>query len=190
MDMKNAVSNVILAFEASKIFERAVRTFGTTTDFSRAAWILPDGKMLDFEGKAGLHRQEHSAIKNIFTEQELQQDPEKYVSEDIFVRDKFLDMGAVRLVSEGGGLQMRKAPTSQQEAAIQKFLAHIRYKDFFLDLEGKGSDFKQMYDNTPENRSQAIDTISKYYRGQLGGGSMLQQFRYADGEKKRQMVRD
>ena len=89
---------------ARVLIERAKDHFGVTTDFRRGAWLLPDGSMLDFGNSKG--RMDHSDIKQIFPDEIKEQDPEQYIPENDFVRKKFLEAGAIRLVAEGGVLRL------------------------------------------------------------------------------------
>lgn len=174
--------NKVIEHFSNDIFKKAKEKFGVTLEFRRGAWLLPCGFMLDFSQEQG--RRDHSGIKDIFPESLLEQDTNQYIPEDRYVRETFLRLGAIRLVPEGGGLEVHKKPTSQQMDTILKYLNWLRYPEFYIHLEGRGTDFKQMYENTVEERSKAMRTIEDYYTGKLKNLSELQQFRYADEQRR------
>lgn len=180
---------VVQAFKTIQLFDRAKKMFGVTRDYKRAGYVLPDGSLLDLskDGK----RQDHTTIQKIFQEDELEQDPEHYKEEGKFAQEKFIKAGAVRLVPESGGVEMMAKPTPAQLKVLANYFKNVGLAEIYIDLSGKGRDIKKMYDNTPEGRTQALDTIEDYFSGKMQKikyESPLQQFRYAD-EKRRDVER-
>ena len=177
---------VIKSFKASEIFDRAKKEFGITKSFKSSGWLLPDGTLLDMSSGGSVAREPHDVIKKIFKDEELYQDPENYKEEGSFVRDKFMDFGAVRIVSEGGGVEMRKEPTPQQMRVIEDFFKSVSFKEIFVDLSGRSHDFKRMYDNTEVEREKAIKSISDYYSGRIGPhrSEITRLYHYADKERR------
>jgi hypothetical protein len=179
--MVNA-STVAFKHIAKSLIDQAVKYFGTTTDFSKGAWLLPDGSLLNFSNGHG--RKDHSDIKKIFPENLKEQDPEKYVPENEYIRSKFLAAGAIRLVAEGGGVEITQEPTGKQLTKINEFFKWLPRSEFFIDLSGKGQPIKKMYENTEDERSKALITIEKYFKGQLKSLSEIQNFRYSDETRR------
>lgn len=176
------VKKVAFMHIARALIERAKDHFGITTDFRKGAWLLPDGSMLDFSDGNG--RMDHSDIKKIFPDEIKEQDPEQYIAEKDFVRKKFLEAGAIRLVSEGGGIEIVQEPTEAQFSKIEAFLKWLPLKEFFIDLSGKGQPLKRPYDNNEDERAKALVVIEKYFKGQLKNLSEVQQFRYSDESRR------
>jgi hypothetical protein len=164
------------------LIERAKSHFGLTTDFRKGAWLLPDGTMLNFGDEKG--RLDHSDIKKIFPDEIKEQDPAKYIAENEFVRKKFLDTGSIRLVSEGGGVEIAKEPTEAQFSMIEKYFKWLSLKEFFIDLSGKGQTLSKSYDNTEEERARALVTIEKYFKGELRSRSEIQQYHYSNETRR------
>ena len=179
--------NIVFAHIASKLLDDAKKEFGTTSDFHKGAWLLPDGSLLNFSSGAGRH--DHSEIKKIFPPELLEQDPEQYEAEDTYVRNKFLEAGAVRLVAEGGGVEASVKPTHAQMEKIIQFLNHLKHPEFFLELSGRGQTFRHLYDNTPEDRERAFEAITNYYEGKRYQPSEISQYHYSD-ENRRRLIKD
>jgi len=175
-------SKVVLQHLTHNLFDQAKKYFGVTTNFSKGAWLLPDGSLLDFGDGQG--RLDHSDIKKIFPDELKEQDPGTYVAENEFVRKKFLEAGAIRLVGEAGGLEISHEPTTNQYSKIGAFLKWYPRTEFYIDLSGKGQPIQKMYDNHEEGRVQALDTIEKYFKGQLRNLSLIQQYRYSDESRR------
>ena len=176
------VKKVAFIHVTKALIERAKSHFGITTDFRRGAWLLPDGTMLDFGGSKG--RMDHSDIKNIFPDEIKEQDPEQYIPENDFVRKKFLEAGAVRLVAEGGGVEITKEPTEAQFSKIEAFFKWLPLKEFFIDLSGKGQTLSRSYDNNEEERAKALVVIEKYFKGEFKNLSEIQQYHYSDETRR------
>ena len=167
---------------ATVLIERAKEHFGVTTDFRKGAWLLPDGSLLDFGDGKG--RMDHSDIKKIFPDEVKEQDPEKYILENDFIRNKFLEAGAIRMVVEGGGVEIAQEPTGAQFSKVAEFFKWLSLREFFIDLSGKGQDFSKQYDNTEEERAKALIVIDKYFKGELQNPSDIQKFRYSDKSRR------
>ena len=168
------------------LFNNAKKEFGVSNDFSKGVWLLPDGSLLNLGSGKG--RLSHSDVIKIFPKELLEQDPSNYIGEEQYVREMFLKAGAIRLSPEGGGIEISKSPTENQYAMIAKYFSWIKYSEFYIDLSGKGSPIKKMYENNPEERSVAMNTIYSYFKGKLQNPSLVQQFRYSD-EKRRQVIK-
>jgi hypothetical protein len=60
--------------EAAKTIQKAIRKFGTTEDHREAGWVLPNGRMLDFSGRAqgsseyGVRYMDHREVGDVFPE--------------------------------------------------------------------------------------------------------------------------
>lgn len=176
-------TRIVTAYIAAVLIDEAKKEFGVTTDFSKGAWLLPDGSLLDFKDGSG--RQDHSKIQKIFPKELLEQEPEHYISEKDFVKKKFLEAGAIRLVAEGGGIEISKAPTPQQMEKIDGFIRWLQRTEFFLDLSGHGKDFRQMYDNKDDDIERAMRTIGSYFRGELQNvNETLLKYHYSDDSKR------
>ena len=50
----------------------------------------------------------------------------------------------------------------------------LSWKEFFIDLSGKGQAFSKSYDNNEEERAKALIVIEKYFKGELKNPSEIQ----------------
>lgn len=86
---------------SERAFERAKKFFGLTDSFAEAGYILPDGSLLDFSGRAyggigGSRGIDHRDMNQIVDWQ------------------TFISMGAIRYFPEVPGVDIRKRPTRAQ----------------------------------------------------------------------------
>jgi hypothetical protein len=87
----------------STLFNRAKKRFGTTDDVREAAWILPDGSMLDFSGKRqggspGVRHMDHREVGHVFPSKEY----DKYDNPSA-VMMAFCWAGAIRVSNFSSG---------------------------------------------------------------------------------------
>ena len=114
---KKAAGNVLT--------EKAIKRFGTTTDASKAGFIMPDGRMLDFTSKQG-GRSEHKMIGQIFRKGQtgstnIPDDPIKAFQKET---------GAVRFGDTGAGPFVDKYPGTQLTSKqTQKIVQASRGKE-------------------------------------------------------------
>lgn len=98
--------------------EKAVQTFGTTPNFKRASYMLPDGSMLDGspfnDPRYGRRTEDHGYIGEIFSD--------NYSGGHEYMY-KFMDMGGIRLKPEINGLEIgNKRPTQEQIREIVRLV--------------------------------------------------------------------
>lgn len=162
--------------------QEAVKHYGTTENFEAAAYLLPDGQMLDFtEGNAGEQRgADHRNIQTIFGPAELGQN-----ATQADYLNRFIEEGNIRLMPEGPGVDMSTAakPTKAQLAKISEMAETLgRSKgNFSLDITGENG--KQAAGKTYEGRirgAKVVRDIETYFEtGKLPEQSELNKFRYS-----------
>ena len=111
----------------SKLHKTAKKIFGTTDDYNEAGWILDDGKMLDFSGKAeggtaGRRAYDHRNI-NYVGDTELG-------GLDEFGNigmEEFLAQGGVRVDGAFNSVNIATMPSKAQMERLKKF--YERYED-------------------------------------------------------------
>ncbi|MFR4723678.1 MAG: hypothetical protein ACLT9S_00275 [Faecalibacterium sp.] len=108
----------------------AVEQFGTTSEFERAGYILPDGQMLDFARNDKTRDTDHREIMSVFGPAE--------VSEGTDALNKFLADGNVRVMAEAPGVDLAadKAPTAAQLEQIREMAGSLgsEQRKFTLDI--------------------------------------------------------
>ncbi len=166
----------------------AVEQFGTTSEFERAGYILPDGQMLDFARNDKTRDTDHREIMSVFGPAE--------VSEGTDALNKFLADGNVRVMAEAPGVDLAadKAPTAAQLEQIREMVGSLgsEQRKFTLDIsttDGRVAVSKEYSGRIDADR--VVREIRDYYKtGELPAESSLARFRYQLAAKAEQAERD
>lgn len=166
----------------------AVEQFGTTSEFERAGYILPDGQMLDFARNDKTRDTDHREIMSAFGPAE--------VSEGTDALNKFLADGNVRVMAEAPGVDLAadKAPTAAQMEQIREMAGSLgsEQRKFTLDIsttDGRVAASKEYSGRIDADR--VVREIRDYYKtGELPAESSLARFRYQLAAKAEQAERD
>ena len=166
----------------------AVEQFGTTSEFERAGYILPDGQMLDFARNDKTRDTDHREIMSVFGPAE--------VSEGTDALNKFLADGNVRVMAEAPGVDLAadKAPTAAQLEQIREMVGSLgsEQRKFTLDIsttDGRVAASKEYSGRFDADR--VVREIRDYYKtGELPAESSLARFRYQLAAKAEQAERD
>lgn len=159
----------------------AKEQFGTTEDFNRAGYILPDGQMLNFAQSERTRDTDHRAIMNVFGPAEVKTGTEAL--------NEFLLDGNVRVMAEGPGIDLSAdvAPTAQQLEQIRRMAQELggARRQFTLDIstaDGRVAASKEYSGRVDADR--VVREIRDYYRtGELAQESDLAKFRYQLAEQ-------
>ena len=166
----------------------AVEQFGTTSEFERAGYILPDGQMLDFARNDKTRDTDHREIMSVFGPAE--------VSEGTDALNKFLADGNVRVMAEAPGVDLAadKVPTAAQLEQIREMAGSLgsEQRKFTLDIsttDGRVAASKEYSGRIDADR--VVREIRDYYKtGELPAESSLARFRYQLAAKAEQAERD
>ena len=166
----------------------AKERFGTTEDFRRAGYILPDGQMLDFAQNDQTRDTDHREIMSVFGSAEVKNGTEAL--------NEFLLDGNVRVMAEAPGVDLSAdtAPTTQQLEQIWRMVQELggEKRQFTLDIstaDGRVTAGKEYSGRVDADR--VVREIREYYQtGELVQESDLAKFRYqlaeqADRDAKR-----
>ena len=169
----------------------AVEHYGTTEDYARAAYLLPDGRMLDFtDGNAGEKRGlDHRNIQNVFGPAELGPDATQASYLNTFIRE-----GNVRIMPEGPGVDISAEvkPTAAQYERIAEMADTLGVQNRKFSVDLSDADGKQIATRQYEGRvrgSDVVNDIKAFYRdGSMTERSELEQFRYSRQSAAAQIV--
>ena len=169
----------------------AVEHYGTTEDYARAAYLLPDGRMLDFtDGNAGEKRGlDHRNIQNVFGPAELGPDATQASYLNTFIRE-----GNVRIMPEGPGVDISAEvkPTAAQYERIAEMADTLGVQNRKFSVDLSDADGKQIATRQYEGRvrgSDVVNDIKAFYRdGGMTERSELEQFRYSRKSAAEQIV--
>ena len=166
----------------------AKERFGTTEDFRRAGYILPDGQMLDFAQNDRTRDTDHREIMSVFGSAEVKNGTEAL--------NEFLLDGNVSVMAEAPGVDLSAdtAPTTQQLEQIWRMVQELggEKRQFTLDIstaDGRVAAGKEYSGRVDADR--IVREIREYYQtGELAQESDLAKFRYqlaeqADRDAKR-----
>ena len=166
----------------------AKERFGTTEDFRRAGYILPDGQMLDLAQNDRTRDTDHREIMSVFGSAEVKNGTEAL--------NEFLLDGNVRVMAEAPGVDLSAdtAPTTQQLEQIWRMVQELggEKRQFTLDIstaDGRVAAGKEYSGRVDADR--VVREIREYYQtGELAQESDLAKFRYqlaeqADRDAKR-----
>ena len=166
----------------------AVEQFGTTSEFERAGYILPDGQMLDFARNDKTRDTDHREIMSVFGPAE--------VSEGTDALNKFLADGNVRVMAEAPGVDLAadKAPTAAQLEQIREMAGSLGSEQRKFTLDISTTDVRVAASKEYSGRIDAdrvVREIRDYYKtGELPAESSLARFRYQLAAKAEQAERD
>ena len=135
--------------------KRAKELYGVTENISDAAYILPDGEMLDFSEGGVMRTLDHRNVGNVFED----------VKESIGATEgmhKFMDLGAVRITPEDGGVDIRVPPTGEQYQKILEFLYY--YDEPRVDVYHNGRQYSLEYYVNASHR--VVNDIKRIFKGE------------------------
>jgi hypothetical protein len=128
--------------------DKAVKLFGTTEDFERVGWILPDGRMIDFSmGSPDKEKQPHFYLARLDEKVEAEFEDEAHKFGTVFDpgkwNDKYCKLGGLRfnLSKEGESLYLeynKKVGLSpaQKERVKEAIKKYPSTKTVFMELRG------------------------------------------------------
>ena len=105
-----------------QVAEEAEKHFGTTTNFKETAYIDVNGKQIDFSGKheggpSGTRTLDHRQINEI----------------DIDM-DSFINMGNIRVLPEGGGINLSIEPNPKQYSKLKEYIDSVN-GEIYIDID-------------------------------------------------------
>ena len=166
--------------EADYFRKLAVKEFGYTPYFVGAAYILPNGKMLNFSGEKGKHYgmrgYDHRAIETIYAN-----------TRRAAAMVRFMGEGNIRIMPEGPGIDIssESEPTKEQYATIRKFIRE--YSDerrFAVDItDNEGYSIGDYFYEGKVSADRVINDIKYYFEhGEVREQSDVAGFLYSTKE--------
>lgn len=162
--------------------KQAVDTFGYTTDFREAGYLLPNGRMLNFTGEKGKHYgtrgEDHRGISTIYASSEYQGGAAMMA----FMRD-----GNIRVMAETPGVDIiaSKEPTTEQYAAIRNMARRFAGEEYFnVDFtDDRGFNVDSIEYDGRVNPERIVNDIKTFFRtGAAPQQSVVSQFHYSKAD--------
>lgn len=139
----------------------AVKEFGYTPYFYDGAYLLPNGKLLNFSGEKGKHYgsrgQDHRAIEAIYAS-----------SERSDAMNRFINQGNIRMMPESPGMDMstQHEPSAEQYATIRNFVRKYSDEGYLsIDFTGEDGNVKASLVYEENIRpDRVVNDIKHYYQ--------------------------
>jgi len=169
---QEAINSLLMGNEkdtrsSEEIVEQAEKHFGTTTNFKETAYIDINGKQIDFSGKheggpSGARTLDHRQINEIDTDM-----------------DSFIAMGNIRILPEGGGINLKIEPNLKQYSKLREYIDSVD-GEIYIDIDRSKYSYDSAEYKKGTSASKIINDLQYYFKnGEFPKQSELAQFRYS-----------
>lgn len=152
---------------SEQIVREAEKHFGITNNFKETAYIDINGNQIDFSGKheggmSGSRSLDHRQINEI----------------DIDMQS-FIDMGNIRVIPEGNGINLSIEPNKKQYITLSKYIDNAD-GEIYIDIDKSSNTYDSAEYKAGTPTSKIISDIQYYFKnGTFPKQSELAQFRYS-----------
>lgn len=173
---QDAINSLLMGNEtdvrsAKQIVRDAEKHFGITNNFKETAYIDINGNQIDFSGKheggpSGARTLDHRQINEI----------------DIDM-DSFIDMGNIRILPEGGGINLKIEPNAKQYNKLHEYIDSVD-GEIYIDIDKT----KNTYDSAEYKKgtptSKILSDLQYYFKnGKFPHKSEFADFRYSQNNQ-------
>lgn len=150
-----------------QIAKEAEKHFGTTTNFKETAYIDINGKQIDFSGKheggpSGARTLDHRQINEI----------------DIDM-DSFINMGNIRILPEGGGINLSIEPNSKQYGKLKEYIDSVN-GEIYIDIDKSNHTYDSAEYKVGTSTDKILSDLKYYFKnGKFPAKSQFADFRYS-----------
>ena len=152
---------------SNQIVEEAEKHFGTTRNFKETAYIDINGKQIDFSGKheggmSGRRSLDHRQINEIDTDMQ-----------------SFIDMGNIRVMPEGNGINLSVEPNEKQYNTLSKYIDSVN-GELYIDINKTNTRYDSATYKAGTSTGKILNDIRYYFKnGEFPKQSEFAQFRYS-----------
>lgn len=152
---------------SDQIVEEAEKHFGTTKNFRETAYIDINGKQIDFSGKheggmPGSRSLDHRQINEIDTDMQ-----------------SFIDMGNIRVMPEGNGINLSIEPNEKQYNTLSRYIDSVN-GELYIDINKTNTRYDSATYKEGTSTKKILNDIQYYFKnGEFPKKSELAQFRYS-----------
>lgn len=173
---QEAINSILMGNETNTrstqdIVKEAEKHFGVTNNFKETAYIDTNGKQIDFSGKneggpSGERTLDHRQINEIDIDME-----------------SFINMGNIRILPEGGGINLKIEPNSKQYSKLREYIDSVDGEIYIdIDKTNNSYDNAEYVKGTPS--SKIINDLKYYFKnGEFPKQSEIAKFRYSITKK-------
>lgn len=173
---QDAINSLLMEKKADtrsskQIVKEAEKHFGITDNFKETAYIDINGNQIDFSGKheggmSGSRSLDHRQINEI----------------DIDMQS-FINMGNIRIIPEGNGINLSMEPNEKQYKTLSKYIDNVN-GDIYIDIDKTNTTYDSAIYKAGTSTSKIINDIQYYFEnGKFPKQSELAQFRYSQNNK-------
>lgn len=150
-----------------EIVKKAEEHFGTTNNFKETAYIDINGKQIDFSGKheggpSGVRTLDHRQINEIDTDM-----------------DSFINMGNIRILPEGGGINLATEPNKAQYNKLYDYITSVD-GEIYIDVDKADGTYDSAEYKAGTSPSKIVNDLKIYFKtGSFPKQSEFAQFRYS-----------
>ena len=173
---QDAINSLLMGKKADtrsskQIVKEAEKHFGITDNFKETAYIDINGNQIDFSGKheggmSGSRSLDHRQINEI----------------DIDMQS-FINMGNIRIIPEGNGINLSMEPNEKQYKTLSKYIDNVN-GDIYIDIDKTNTTYDSATYKAGTSTSKIINDIQYYFEnGKFPKQSELAQFRYSQNNK-------
>lgn len=169
---QEAINSLLMGNETEtrsieQVVKEAEKHFGITNNFEETAYIDINGNQIDFSGKheggmSGSRSLDHRQINEI----------------DIDMQS-FIDMGNIRIIPEGNGINLSVEPNEKQYAKLSKYIDNVN-GEIYIDIDKTSTTYDSVEYKKGTSTSKIISDLQYYFKhGEFPKQSEFAQFRYS-----------
>ncbi|MGN1269336.1 MAG: hypothetical protein ACI4UU_00475 [Clostridia bacterium] len=149
------------------IVRDAEEHFGITKNFKETPYIDTNGNQIDFSGRheggpSGSRTLDHRQINEIDVDM-----------------NTFIDMGNIRIIPEGGGINLKIEPNMKQYNKLREYIDSVN-GEIYIDIDKTNTTYDSAEYKAGTSSSKIISDIQYYFKnGEFPKQSELAQFRYS-----------
>ena len=153
-----------------QVAEEAEKHFGTT-NFKETAYIDVNGKQIDFSGK---HEGGPSGIRTL---------DHRQINEIDIDMDSFINMGNIRVLPEGGGINLSIEPNPKQYSKLKEYIDSVN-GEIYIDIDKSNHTYDSAEYKAGTSTDKILSDLQYYFKnGKFPKQSELAQFRYSQNNK-------
>lgn len=152
---------------SQQIVAEVEKHFGVTNNFKETAYIDINGNQIDFSGK---HEGGMSGSRSL---------DHRQINEINIDMQSFIDMGNIRIIPEGNGINLSVEPNDKQYAKLSKYIDNVN-GEIYIDIDKTNTTYDSAEYKVGTSTSKIISDIQYYFKnGEFPRQSDLAQFRYS-----------
>lgn len=156
---------------SKQIVKEAEKHFGITNNFKETAYIDINGNQIDFSGK---HEEGMSGSRSL---------DHRQINEIDIDMQSFINMGNIRIIPEGNGINLSMEPNEKQYKTLSKYIDNVN-GNIYIDIDKTRTTYDSIEYKKGTSTSKIISDLQYYFKnGEFPRQSEVAQFRYSISKK-------